>query len=730
MTIHIIQYGRPFCRLVEGDYANIQDAVTVVDPQARFKRARVPAYVAARIPDRVSLYDYAERSFPYGLLEDVEDNLRKRGIVYKVVGRPKLGTLSTDGMHADMLFGKSMSGKYAYQLESAKLAVQNERGVLWLATNCLPGSTRVRVTVVYPSGRRARTCTQKSIELKQLVRKFNNRSAVDGARQPYYLVPEGPDNGWRNHYFERPWHRDWRIAVLQRAPDGSIRESFVKAAWATGPKKVKVLTVEDGFTIKATAEHKFLTPTGWKTLGSLRPGDSVLRRYHRDKTEPYTVVSVEDAGIEDCFDIEMEDHENPNFIADDFVVHNSGKTTILAAVSKQLNKVLGGRGCIVVPDSGLLHQTAREIRGMVGNTPTVGRVGNGLRELADVTVATAQTLRNGVRGARHFDPKLAKLLDSFSFILVDENHHSSADTWKAILSTTKARVVIGVTGTHVSNNPVRDFTVKAFVGPVIKRVTNEDLAVKGISARVYVFCVIDPGVYHTDYTADKFERDRQGRLIMGPNEKPVWRDPRVRLQEEMGFLTDPHYIASICNAARSCNEGGLKPCVLSSSLDQLALIEEGCRKRGLTPYVVKGSTPGDMRSKLVKKFSADPSAVLVASKVFDEGFNAPSIGALLLTGLGKSNRQLCQRIGRALRAKKDGINAVAVIDFIANNGEYLSRHSIDRVGIYRREKFRVVSVPDLRDFCKRVGTGDWSSLIGPKRYAEELKRAGKDSPSR
>jgi hypothetical protein len=83
VTIHIIQYGRPFCRLVEGDYANIQDAVTVVDPQARFKRARVPAYVAARIPDRVSLYDYAERSFPYGLLEDVEDNLRKRGIVYK-----------------------------------------------------------------------------------------------------------------------------------------------------------------------------------------------------------------------------------------------------------------------------------------------------------------------------------------------------------------------------------------------------------------------------------------------------------------------------------------------------------------------------------------------------------------------------------------------------------------------------------------------------------------------
>jgi hypothetical protein len=43
---------------------------------------------------------------------------------------------------------------------------------------------------------------------------------------------------------------------------------------------------------------------------------------------------------------------------------------------------------------------------------------------------------------------------------------------------------------------------------------------------------------------------------------------------------------------------------------------------------------------------------------------------------------------------------------------------------------RVVSVPDLRDFCKRVGTGDWSRLIGPKRYAEELKRAGKDSPNR
>jgi len=730
VTIHVIQYGRPFCKLVEGDYANIQKAVTVFDPTAKHKRMRVPSYIAARIPDHVSFYDYAERSFPSGLLEDVEQLLRANRVVYKVLGKPQTGTIPTKGLHADMLFGKSMSGKYAFQLEAAKAAVEAERGVLWLATNCIHGAAKVVVTVRYPDGRHAKPAHQKVIELKQLVRKFNNRSAVCDKRLPYYLVPEGPDNGWRNHYFERPWHRDWSISVLQQGPDGKIREGRVKRAWATGPKEVFRLTVEDGHTTVCTADHRFMTPDGWKTLGELRPGDHVLRRFLQVRTEPYRILSIEPAGVTDCFDIEMEDAGSPNFIADGFVVHNSGKTTILAAMVKHLSEKLGGRGCIIVPDSGLLHQTAREIREMVGRSPTVGRIGNGLRELGDIVVATAQTLRNGIKGARYYDPKLAQLLASLTFMLVDENHHASADTWKAILSTTRARVVIGVTGTHHSGNAVRDFTVKAFVGPVIKRVTNEDLAQKGVSARVYVFAVIDPGVYAVDYTAEKFEHDKKGRLILNSDERPIWRDPRLRVQEEMAFLEDAHFVASICESARAFNTGKLKPCILSSSLAQLDLIEAGCRKRGLHPYVVKGSTPGDQRVKIVKKFSADPLGVLVASKVFDEGFNAPSIGALLLAGLGKSNRQVCQRIGRALRAKKDGINAVAVMDFIANNGDYLSKHSIERVGIYKREKFRVVGVRDLRSFWKRCETGDWSKLIGEKRYAEELKRAGKDSPTR
>jgi error-prone DNA polymerase len=80
----------------------------------------------------------------------------------------------------------------------------------------------------------------------------------------------------------------------------------------------------------ATAEHPFMTMAGWRKLGALGVGDHVATARSLPQpmaaafdTDVYwdTVVEIEAAGDQETYDLEIEgDH---NFLANNFVVHNS-----------------------------------------------------------------------------------------------------------------------------------------------------------------------------------------------------------------------------------------------------------------------------------------------------------------------------------------------------------------------------------------------------------------------
>src|SRR2546422_8799102 len=56
---------------------------------------------------------------------------------------------------------------------------------------------------------------------------------------------------------------------------GTLRARATRV-WKTGVEPVRRLATRSGFSIKATEDHRFLTPEGWKPLASLAPGDRVL----------------------------------------------------------------------------------------------------------------------------------------------------------------------------------------------------------------------------------------------------------------------------------------------------------------------------------------------------------------------------------------------------------------------------------------------------------------------
>lgn len=79
----------------------------------------------------------------------------------------------------------------------------------------------------------------------------------------------------------KTWRSDIVTRIQQRAEDGSIQLVLINNVMYSGVKKLYKLITETGKEIRTSADHKFLTTTGWKRLSKLRVGDYVYSNQGR-----------------------------------------------------------------------------------------------------------------------------------------------------------------------------------------------------------------------------------------------------------------------------------------------------------------------------------------------------------------------------------------------------------------------------------------------------------------
>lgn len=189
-----------------------------------------------------------------------------------------------------------------YQKEAIRFG-WNLAGVhYWHPTGCLSGSTQLTVN---------RAGNSFKISLKEFVAKFN-----------------GAEGKW-----------DRTIPSLtQCAIDGYIRLNRVVNAVHTGKKEVFEVETLGGLKLKGSKDHKFSTPEGFIPLESLAAGSQVYVASSHESTLPTaldTIVSIKSCGVEDTYDLTLLSPHN-NYVANGFVVHNSGKTCtgILCSLSQ------------------------------------------------------------------------------------------------------------------------------------------------------------------------------------------------------------------------------------------------------------------------------------------------------------------------------------------------------------------------------------------------------------
>lgn len=285
--------------------------------------------------------------------------------------------------------------------------------------------------------------------------------------------------------------------------------------------------------------------------------------------------------------------------------------------------------------------------------------------------------------ARH---QTIKLLELFEFVILEEAHEASGNSYYEILKHCKnANYRLALTGTpFMRENQESNMRLMACSGPVAIKVSEEMLINRGILATPYFKYIT--------------LKEKVPKLHMMTPWQSAYR---------LGITTNVERNLSICDEIVKAKTYGLTAMVLvqhtSHGDDLLRLLSES----GIKAEYIQGENEQIERKAALTKLANKEIDVLIGTTILDVGVDVPAVGLIILAGGGKAEIALRQRIGRGLRAKKTGPNVAFVVDFTDHFNTTLKSHANQRLKI----------VKDTKGFGNNIVTDFEYEKLGFKRVA-------------
>lgn len=315
-------------------------------------------------------------------------------------------------------------------------------------------------------------------------------------------------------------------------------------------------------------------------------------------------------GMQETFDLELSDDPH-NFSANGFIVHNSGKTVLVAYMMKQAAE-RGVRSMMVVHRRELLDQTVDTLR-RVGISPEIMQSGKDRGNVGShVLVAGIQTL---VRRLQHVqEPGL---------IIADECHRTPSKEWSMALDTFYNAYRIGLSAT-----PMRldGKGLKGHFDYIVRGPEVRDLIDQGYLAK-YKLYAPPSGV------------DMSGvRKSMGDYAKG-----------EAAAVVDKPHITGCCieHYKRHCPTA--QTIVFCINVGHSKHVAQQFNDAGIPALHIDGRSDERKRKEGITGFREGSIRVLCNCDLFGEGLDVPGIQAAILLRPTQSTGLYMQQVGRALR---------------------------------------------------------------------------------
>lgn len=287
----------------------------------------------------------------------------------------------------------------------------------------------------------------------------------------------------------------------------------------------------------------------------------------------------------------------------------------------------------------------------------IGMIGAGKREYGSfLTIGIIQTL------ARMSHNELAELEWHFGTVVLDECHHSPAETWSKVIGSFAARYRFGVTGTLERRDGLEDVT-RLYFGPTTYKIERHHIqlaAIDGQGAGVLAARLRTVRIKGDEYVPDAWrsyqEREAEykrqlarfepGKLFRKPRKPQL---PYNAIINEL--LTNEHRNRRLLELLARIAPGR-RTLVLSARVEHCQLLAEGLRqlRPQLRVATVHGQQPATVRDSILQKAREGELDMLFSVNIAKEGLDVPILDQLVFVAGGRDPIYIKQAIGRIQRS--------------------------------------------------------------------------------
>ena len=250
-------------------------------------------------------------------------------------------------------------------------------------------------------------------------------------------------------------------------------------------------------------------------------------------------------------------------------------------------------------------------------------------ELCDVVVASVQTLGRLDSDRINKYPK-----DYFKTIIVDEAHHAAASTYRKILDYFTPNLLLGVTATPQRSDSVR---LNDVFQEIVYYKNILDLIQEGYLCRLVGYRV------NTETDISEVETSH-GDFLASQLEDTINTPYRNNL-----------VVKSYLEIAKD-----KKALVFAAGVQHARDLAESFAKTGTSVRVILGDTSDEERSQVFADFKNGIVKVVVNVGVLTEGFDEPSVEAIMLARPTRSSLLYTQIVGRGTRLFEGKDNCIII----------------------------------------------------------------------
>ena len=271
-------------------------------------------------------------------------------------------------------------------------------------------------------------------------------------------------------------------------------------------------------------------------------------------------------------------------------------------------------------------------------------------EKDQVVVMTRQSCANLIK-------RNHPLADYFNMIVIDEAHHvtSPDGQYAKILTHIKAPLRYGFTAT-MPDSVESSLSLEGYVGPIVGELTIEEAINKDILVKPKMIIRKAP----------------HSRIAIQTKYADVY---------DKGIVNNLNRNKMIADITKEYVDNGSSVLILVNKILHGHNIETELREIFVPAYYVQGETETKTRDWVKRNLIAKRIMCVIATTVWKEGINIPSLNVCINAAGGKSEISTLQSVGRSL-TKTEGKDHAVIVDLFDPSHHYLISHFGERIILY------------------------------------------------